>query len=138
MAVLERWTPLRELELMEQRMRRLFPAIVSPMTPAADIVETKDEIVFELEVPGYEEKDLEVEVSDHTLTVTGHRDVEKISQEATVRLHERLESGFERLFQLPSSADSEHLEATYDKGILTLRVPKTDQPSPRKVKVVKA
>ena len=138
MPVLERWTPIRELELMEQRMRRMFPAIVAPGTPAADILETKDAIVIELEVPGYEEKDLDVEVSDHTLTVAGHRELETTSTETTVRLHERLESTFERIFQLPSRTDGEHLEATYDKGILTLRVPKTDQPKPRKVSVVKA
>lgn len=138
MPVLERWTPIRELELMEQRMRRMFPAIVVPATPAADILETKDAIVIELEVPGYEETNLDVEVSDHTLTVAGHRDLEKTSTETTVRLHERLESKFERIFQLPSRTDGEHLEATYAKGILTLRVPKTDQPKPRKVSVVKA
>ncbi len=138
MPVLERWTPLRDLEVMEQRMRRLFPAIVGPTTPAADVFETKDELVFELEVPGYEEKDLEVEVSDHTLTVAGHRDTEKTSTERTVRLHERLESRFERIFQLPFRTDAEHLEATYDKGVLTLRVPKTDQPKPHRVKVVRA
>ncbi|HEY1514738.1 MAG TPA: Hsp20/alpha crystallin family protein [Gaiellaceae bacterium] len=138
MPVLERWTPLREVELMEQRMRRMFPALItSPTTPAADILETRNEIVIELEVPGYEERDLDVEVSDHTLTVAGNRDLEKTSDEATVRLHERLASSFERTFQLPSRTDGEHLEATYGNGILTLRVPKTDQPKPHKVTVVR-
>ena len=56
-SVLERWTPFRDLELMDQRVRRLFPTLLPPVAPATDIIETKDEIVFEPEVPGYEEKE---------------------------------------------------------------------------------
>ena len=137
MPVLERWTPFRDLDLMDQRMRRLFPTLMPPITPAADIIETKDEIVFELEVPGYEEKELDVEVDDHMLTVAGRREAEKESTDKAVRLHERLESAFERSFQLPLEADSEHLKASYDKGILTLRVPKTARPKPLKVPISK-
>ena len=138
MPVLERWTPFRDFELMEQRMRRLLPPLAASMTPAADIFETKDEYVFEVEVPGYAEKELDVEVSDHTLTIGGKREVEKESTEKAVRLHERLESSFERSFQLPGEADLEHLRATYGKGVLTLHVPKSAQPKPLKVPVVKA
>ena len=138
MPVLERWTPFRDLELMDQRLRRIFPTLLPIITPATDIVETKDEIVFELEVPGYEEKELDVEVGDHLLTVAGRRAVEKESTEKAVRLHERLESMFERSFQLPLEADAEHLKASYGKGILTLRVPKTARPKPLKVPIAKA
>jgi HSP20 family protein len=138
MPVLERWTPFRDLELMDQRLRRIFPTLLPTITPATDIVETKDEIVFELEVPGYEEKELDVEVGDHLLTVAGRREVEKESTEKAVRLHERLESMFERSFQLPLEADAEHLRASYGKGILTLRVPKTARPKPLKVPIAKA
>ncbi|HUK97140.1 MAG TPA: Hsp20/alpha crystallin family protein [Gaiellaceae bacterium] len=138
MTVIERWTPFRDFELMDQRMRRLFPALLPPVTPATDITETKDEIVFELEVPGYEEKELEVEVDDHMLTVAGHREVDKESTEKAIRLHERLESAFERSFQLPVEADSGHLKASYGKGVLTLRVPKTSRPKPLKVPIAKA
>lgn len=135
MIVLEKWAPFRDLELMEQRLRRLFPATVAPTTPAADIVETKDEVIFELEVPGYEEKELDVEVSDHTLTISGHRKTETTSTENKVRLHERLDSAFERIFELPPETDTEHLKATYGKGVLTLRVPKAAQSTPVKIPV---
>ena len=74
MPVLERWSPFRDLELMDQRMRRLFPVQMPPGSPATDITESKDEFVFELEVPGYEEKELDVEVGDHVLTVAGRRE----------------------------------------------------------------
>jgi HSP20 family protein len=138
MPVLERWTPFRDLELMDQRVRRLFPTLLPPVTPATDIIETKDEIVFEIEVPGYEEKELDVEVGDHLLTIAGRRTIEKQSTEKEVRLHERLESTFERSFQLPLEADGEHLKAAYGNGILTLRVPKMARPKPIKVPIAKA
>jgi len=137
MPVLERWTPFRDLELMDQRMRRVFPALLPPVTPATDITESKDEFVFELEVPGYEEKELDVEVGDHVLTVAGRREVEKESTDKEVRLHERLESAFQRSFQLPPDTDPEHLRASYGNGILTLRVPKTSRPKPLKVPIAK-
>lgn len=131
---------MRDLELMEQRMRRLFPfpPIVAPIAPAADIFETKDEFVFELEVPGYEEKELDVELSDHLLTITGKRQVEKESTEKEMRLHERIESSFARTFQLPSETDGKQLKATYGKGLLTLHVPKTAEAKPLKVPIGKA
>lgn len=140
MSVLERWAPFRELELMEQRMRRLLPpfTLTPSFTPAADIYETKDELVLELEVPGYEEKELNVEVSDHTLRVSGERKAESEKKDKTLRVHERLEATFERSFELPDWADGEHLTATYDRGILTLHVPKAAQPKPVKIPIVKA
>jgi HSP20 family protein len=137
MPVLERWTPLRDLDLMERRMRSLFPALSVAAAPATDIIETEREFVLELEVPGYEEKELEVEVSDHTLTVSGHRSGETELVEGELRLHERLESEFARSFQLPFAADGEQLTATYDKGLLTLHVPKTAKSKPMKVPIVK-
>ena len=138
MPVLERWSPFRDLELMDQRMHRLFPVLMPPVSPATDITESKDEFVFELEVPGYEENELDVEVGDHVLTVAGRREVEKESTNKEVRLHERLESAFERSFQLPPDTDPGHLKASYGKGILTLRVPKTARPKPLKVPIAKA
>lgn len=137
MTVLERWTPFRDLELMEQRMRRLFPSlVVSPaFTPAADVYETKKEFVFEIEVPGYAQKELEIEVVDHTLTVKGQREAEAEKTQETLRVHERLESTFERSFALPVEADSEHLRATFDKGLLTLHVPKVAQAKPRQIPI---
>ena len=67
--------PFRELDSMERRARRIFDAwgLVPMLVPAADIYETPDELVVELEVPGFDEKDLDVEVIDHVLTVKGTR-----------------------------------------------------------------
>lgn len=126
MPMLERWAPLPDLDLMERRMRRFFDGLgFGPLVaPAADIYEADDELLFELEVPGFAEKELIVSVSDHTLTVAGHREGERSTKEKALRIHERLESQFERRFQLPSEADVDHVKAEYGQGVLTLHVPK--------------
>jgi HSP20 family protein len=141
MLVPEKFSPIRELDAMDRRMRRMFAgfpfplALVPPLTPAADVYETDEEFVFELEVPGYEEKELVVEVADHTLMVKGARREETEEKDKTLRLHERLESTFERRFELPAVADREQLSAVYDKGLLTVHVPKTLEVQPRKVEI---
>ncbi|HVA32483.1 MAG TPA: Hsp20/alpha crystallin family protein [Gaiellaceae bacterium] len=107
-----------------------FPFLPA-VTPAADVYETDGEFVVELEVPGYEEKDLAVELSAHTLTVKGER--EAVTEK--LRLHERLESTFERRFELPAETDGERMSASYSNGVLTLRVPKTAEFKPRKIEI---
>ena len=78
MPAIERFSPLQDLDLMERRMRRIFSDLSFPfvptLAPAADVSETDGELVVELEVPGYGEEDLDVEVVDHTLIVKGERD----------------------------------------------------------------
>ena len=144
MPAIERFSPFRDLDLMERRMRRLFSDFPFPfpfvpaLLPAADAYETHSEFVVELEVPGYEEKELDVEVTDHTLVVSGERDEETEKTEKALRLHERLESKFERRFSLPAETDSAKLSATFGKGVLTLRVPKREQTRPRKIKIAKS
>lgn len=141
MPVLEKLSPFRDIDLIERRMRRMFSDIPFPfmpaLTPAADVYETDGEFVVELEVPGYEEKELDIEVSDHMLTIRGAREEEIEKKEKALRLHERLEATFERRFELPVETDSEHLSAIYSKGVLTLHVPKTVQLQPRKIEIAK-
>lgn len=139
MPVLEKWAPLPDLDIVERRMRRLFEdvGIAPSLTPAADVYETGDEIVVELEVPGYDESELAVTVSDHTVAVTGTRAEEKGTEERALRLRERLESHFERRFRLPTETDSARVRAEYGKGVLTLHVPKVAGLEPRTVTIDK-
>ena len=141
MPVLEKYSAFRDLDLMERWMRRMFsdfsPSFAPSMTPAADVYETGGEFVVELEVPGYEEKELDVEITDHTLTVRGTREEDKEQTDKTVRVHERLESYFERRFELPLETDSKRVKAVYGKGVLTLHVPKTAEAKPRKIAIAK-
>ena len=139
MTSLVRWSPFRELDLMERQVRRVFEdfGLFPGMAPAADVYETKDEFVIELEVPGYEEKQLGIEVFDHTLTVRGERDVVTEESEKTYRLHERLEKEFERTFVLPQATDVENVKATFAQGVLEVHAPKAKTAGPKKVAIAK-
>ena len=137
MTTLVRWTPFRELDLMERRMRRMLEDVgFGPITmPAADVYETPDEFVVELEVPGFAEKELALEVTDHTLTVKGEAKAEEDKKDKAFILHERLAHTFERRFQLPEDADTAKLEAKFDHGVLEIHAPKAPEAKPRKVKI---
>jgi HSP20 family protein len=139
MAVVKR-TPFTELDSMERRMRRIFEEIgVAPvLAPAADVYETGEEFVVELEVPGYEEKELSVEVSDHVLAIRGsHTKEAKDEEHKEFALRERLEREFERCFVLPDEADTEHMKAVFHEGLLEVRAPKLEAVKPRTVAITK-
>lgn len=138
MTTLTRWMPLRELAT-ERPMRRMLDDFgFGPFTvPAADFYETDTDYVIELEVPGFGEKELGIEVSDHTLTIKGERKTEVDEPDKAFRFHERLERAFERQFFLPSEADTEHVQATFAKGVLEVHTLKAPQAKPRKVPIGK-
>jgi len=133
-----KWTPFTELDSMERRMRRVFEEIgfAPVLAPAADVYETDDEFVVELEVPGYEEKELSIEVSDHMLAIKGSRTQTK-EETKEFALHERLEREFERRFILPTEADTEHLKAVFSHGVLEVHAEKLPAARPKKVKITR-
>jgi HSP20 family protein len=137
MTMLVKPPPFFELDVMERRLRRMLEGIgfAPALIPAADVYETEKEWVVELEVPGYEEKELTLEASDHSLTIKGAREEVKAENEKTFRLHERLEREFERTFALPSEVDTEHVTATFVKGVLEVHAPKLSIGEPRKIPI---
>lgn len=138
MPMLERWTPLRDLDRFERRMRRAIGDIgVIALSPPADVFETDAEYVVELEVPGFDEQELAIEITDHQLLVKGSREEELERTERAVLLRERLERRFERCFELPLAADTEHVSASYGKGVLTVHVPKTSTGAPHTIAITK-
>ena len=134
-----KWTPFAELDSMERRMRRLFEEIgfAPGLAPAADVYETDEELVVELEVPGYEEEELSIEVSDHTLAIKGSGRQSKEEKAKEFALHERLEREFERRFILPSEVDMEHLNAVFANGVLEVHAEKLQTVKPKKVEITK-
>ena len=133
---IERWTPLRELELMDRRMRDLFNAVgLHPALPAADVYETDDEFVVELEAPGFTKDEVAVEVTDHALTIRGAKSETTDEEKKSYRFHERLEREFERRFPLPESTDPERLKARFDQGLIKVRAPKAKERRPHKIPI---
>lgn len=137
MATLIKWAPFQDFDVIDRRMRRMlegFGVAPAPL-PAADLYETEKELIVELDVPGYDEKELALEVSDHTLTVKGERLEEQEQKDKTFYLHERLEKHFERSFTLPVDADVNNLKATFVTGVLKVHVPKVEAAKTRRIEI---
>ena len=137
MTTLVRWAPFQDLEFFERRMRRMLEdwGVAPAPLPAADVYETEKELVVELDVPGYEEKELALEVTDHTLTITGERMAEKEEKDKSFYLHERLEKHFERRFALPTDVDTAKIDAMFRTGVLEVHIPKIEQAIARTIEI---
>lgn len=132
-----KWAPGQELDSIERRLRRVFEGagLAPTLLPAADVYETDEEFVVELEVPGYERKDLEVALADHTLVVKGELVQTTGEEEKTFHLHERLETAFERRFTIPPEVDLAHFDANFEKGVLKVKAPKLEAAAPKNIEI---
>jgi len=138
-----RWDPFREVVALQNRMNSLFremnegesPLTTASFVPAVDIYEDPKKVVLKLEVPGIEEKDLDVRVENNTLTVRGERRFEKEEKEENFHRLERRYGTFYRAFTLPSTVDSEHIAASYSAGVLKLELAKKPEAQPKHIKV---
>lgn len=143
---LSRWDPFRELSTQNDRMARLFRELYSPegpqetltttsFAPPVDVYEDEHNITLKIEVPGIDEKDIDVRMENNTLTIHGERKFEKEEKEENFRRVERLYGSFNRSFTLPSSVDAEHVTANYDKGMLKINLAKKAEAKPKQIKV---
>jgi len=146
MTLLTRWEPFREFSTMQDRMNRLFRESYSPegpeealtttsFAPPVDIYEDEHTITLKMEVPGIDEKDIDVRIENTTLTVHGERKIEKEEKEENFRLVERQYGSFTRSFTLPSSVDTGQVSAHYDKGVLKINLAKKAEAKPKQIKV---
>ena len=103
--------------------------------PAVDIEETADAYVIHADVPGVPAKDIEINVENGLLEISGERKLEKEVEERGVRRFERVFGKFYRSFRLPETADVENIKAKTDHGVLTIVVPKKSVAKPRKIAV---
>ncbi|MCK4577408.1 MAG: Hsp20/alpha crystallin family protein [Candidatus Marinimicrobia bacterium] len=104
-------------------------------SPAFDIRETKDELVFDAALPGLNKKDIEVTVHDGVLTVTGEHTSRDTKDDETVYYSELLRGRFSRSFSLPTNVDEEKIEAKYRDGILTISLKKVEPVEPEKNRI---
>ncbi len=109
----------------------------APGRPAVDIYETENEVVLTAEIPGVDEKDIEIKVEDNNLTIRGERKFEKETKEENYHRIERAYGSFFRSFALPTYVDQDRIEAEHENGVLKIRMPKRAELKPRKVKILK-
>ena len=146
MTLLTRWDPLRDLATMQNRLNRFVRESYSPegpeealtttsFAPPVDIYEDEHTIAVKMEVPGIDEKDIDVRIESNTLTVHGERKIEKEEKEENFRRVERQYGSFTRSFTLPSAVDTGQVSANYDKGVLKVSLAKKAEAKPKQIKV---
>ena len=137
----ERWDPFEELTTLRNRMDRLWARandeepVLANWTPTSDVLETKDEIVIKAELPGLNEKDVDVELENNVLTLKGERNAEKETEEKGYRRIERAYGTFLRTFTLPPNVDAAKIFANFTNGLLEVHIPKKEGAKPRTIKV---
>jgi HSP20 family protein len=146
MTVLTRWEPVRELASLQERMNRLFNDSFSGVTnqeslaagsfvPPVDVYEDEHGIQLKMEVPGVDEKDIDIRLENNLLTVKGERKLEKETKEENYHRIERSYGSFTRSFSLPNTVNTEDVKASYAKGVLTIGLGKRAEAKPKQIKV---
>jgi HSP20 family protein len=103
----------------------------------AEIVETDDEVRFEIEMPGFRDEDLDITLENNVLTVAGEKKLQRSEErkETDYRLFERRYGRFQRSFTVPPTVRGDQCEANYDNGVLSIRLPKAEEAKPRRISV---
>ncbi len=142
-----RWEPFRELGTLQSEMNRLFDSVFDTprgsgnggalrrWMPAMDLVETDDHFVLRADLPGLTEDDVKIEVEDGTLVVSGERKAEHEERGEGFHRVERAFGTFSRSLTLPKGVDAEAVTASFERGVLEVRVPKPEQRKPRRIEI---
>lgn len=139
------WNPRRETESLQQQITRLFEDALAPCSeqkqddlstvPLAQMQVTPEAIHLKLEIPGMEAKDIDVQVTEKAVYISGERKFEQNSEDKNVTKSEFRYGRFERLIPLPARIQHTNVKAEYKDGILNLTLPKTEQEKNKVVKV---
>jgi HSP20 family protein len=108
---------------------------MSSWAPAVDIYETDKEISMKAELPGMQEKDIDIKVEDNVLSISGERRMEKEIKEENYHRIERAYGSFNRSFTLPRTVDRDAIKAAYKDGVLTVTLPKKEEVKPKQIKI---
>ncbi|TVQ43524.1 MAG: Hsp20/alpha crystallin family protein [Gloeocapsa sp. DLM2.Bin57] len=141
---LVRWQPFREIDSLQKEMNRLFESLnYDPgqekerlsFIPPAEMHETNEAIELKLEIPGMEAKDLDIQVTVDSVSISGERKSETKTEEKGITRSEFRYGHFRRIIPLPVNIDNNNVKADYKDGLLTLTLPKVEEEKNKVVKV---
>ena len=141
---LTNWEPFREIGSLQREMNSLFDRLTPnfnrelsefAFSPSAEITETDDEICLKLEVPGLEAKDLDIEVTEDAVAISGERQEETKSEEKGMKRSEFRYGKFERVIPLPARIQNDKVKAEYKNGVLNLTMSKSEEEKNKVIKV---
>lgn len=147
MANITRFDPFNDMITLRQAMDRLFEdSFVSPLTwrqiegngslnPAVDVHQTPDEIVVTAVLPGVRPEEVDMTITGQTLTMRGEMKADETVNREQYLYRERRYGTFSRQIQLPVRVEGDRAEATFENGILTLRIPKAEEVKPRQIQI---
>jgi HSP20 family protein len=142
---LVQWNPARDLMRMREDMNRLFSQffregddeegtwLTGAWAPPVDIHETDEALILKAELPGFSKDDVHVELHNNRLTLRGERRHETEVKEEQYHRRERAYGSFQRTFQLPTTIDQDKVKASFQNGILELRLPKSEAAKPKRI-----
>jgi len=141
-----RWEPVREIGTIQNEVNRLFNTFFdTPLAssegagrrwlPAMDLVEGEDHYTLRADLPGVAEGDVKIEVEDHVLTLSGERKSEHEDRKEGYHRVERAYGSFARTLTLPEGVDPDAIEASFDRGVLEVRIPKPEKREPRRIEI---
>ena len=142
-----RWEPLREFSTLQNEMNRLFNTVYDAPAPggnggtmrrwmpAMDLLETEDHFVLRADLPGMTEQDVNIEVEDRVLTVSGERKAEHETSKEGYHRVERAFGSFSRSLTLPEGVNPEAVQAEFHNGVLEVWIPKPEERKPRNIQI---
>ncbi len=143
---LTRWDPFKDLLRLQDELNRLFESEISrrmgeegltssSWIPPVDIYEDENNIVVKADLPGMDQKDIEVKVENNSLVIKGEKKFEDEEKKNNYHRIERFYGTFQRVFTLPDTVDVEKIKATYKNGVLEITIPKKPETKPKQIKV---
>ena len=145
---LVRWTPLPDVNLLQNQMNRLFDSALqgwpsdshgtTSWVPAADIYESENDLVVNLDLPGIDPKMVDVRVEHNVLTIRGERQFDQKQNTENYHRVERTYGAFGRSFTLSTPVNPDKIRASYQAGVLSIVLPKEEAAKPRKIEITTA
>jgi HSP20 family protein len=140
--MLTRWDPFQEMLNLRRTVDRLFDNVgtehewqPTQWGLAVDVVENKDDFIVKASVPGINPDDLEISYADDTLTIKGEIKTDNEYKEDQYHLRERRYGSFSRSVSLPTKIKGDAIEASYQNGVVTLRLPKAEEVKPKRISI---
>jgi len=140
-----RWSPFTEMSLLQNQMNRLFDTTLqgwpgdsngtTQWTPAADIYESENELVVNLDLPGVDPKMVDIQVQNNVLTIRGERQFEDKQNKDNFHRVERSYGPFGRSFTLSTAVDADKIRASYKSGVLSISLPKAEAAKPKRIQI---
>lgn len=139
------WKPFRGLNVFHKDMDDIWNRFLSetPLVrrfaeewlPSANVSETKENLCISIELPGLDEKDVNVSISGDLLTIKGEKKTEKEETDEHHHYVERYSGSFQRSFRMPVNIKTDNVDATFDKGVLKITLPKTEEAQKKEIKI---